>query len=215
MQVLAKNSKSGRRYLTQKSVLVEVAPTSYRDARPRKDAHGNILVWVVKPDGTLDKSRLCQIPMAYELTDPNPEAPAPAAPKVAGKRGRRPHQDKTWRGWAFSNPEFMDALLKEVKEQGCYLISATNYVTVGWGGRKLFVVYRSGVLAFDELPKYFLAFKSKKVAGRFSTVRLELRRVAADGMKLEFNRALRQHIQDFKSQTSPATTAAALPSDSK
>ena len=207
MQVLAKNSKGGRRYLTQKNVMVEVAPMSYRDNRARHDGHGNVLVWMVMASGELDKSRLVQIPMSYSLTDPNPE---PVVPRVPGKRGRRPHEDKTWRGWAYTHPELPKSLLDEAQAQGCYQVAATNYITVGWGGRKLFVVYRSGVLAFDELPKYCLAFKSKKVAGRFSPVRLELRRVVADGMKQEFVRAIRQYIADTKAETAPATRSLAV-----
>lgn len=200
MQVQAKNSKGGRRYLTQKNVLVEVAPMSYRDDRPRRDSLGNILVWMVTPSGELDKSRLVQIPFAYNLTDPNPPAPVP--PAEPGKRGRRAHPDKTWRGWAYSHPELPKAVLDEAQAQGCYRVAATNYITVGWGGRKLFVVFRSGVLAFDTLPKYCLAFKSKKVGGRFSPVRVELRRVVADGLKVELVRAIRQYIGDNKSDAS-------------
>ena len=208
MQILAKNSKGGRRYLTQKNVLVEVAPMSYRDDRPKRDGTGNILVWMVKVSGELDKSRLVQIPMAYSFIDPNPEPVA--EPKVPGKRGRRLHADKTWRGWAYSHPELPKSVLDEAQSQGCYQVSATNYITVGWGGRKLFVVYRSGVLAFDTLPKYCIAFRNKKVSGRFSPVRLELRRVVADGLKIELIRALRQYISDFKYEKSPDTKSSAL-----
>jgi hypothetical protein len=189
MQVLAKNSRGGRRYLTQKNVRVEVAPMSYKDDRPRRDGHGNILVWMVADNGELDKSRLVQIPMGYALVDPGHEK---------GKRGRRPHADKTWRGWAHTHPELPKSVLDEAQTQGCYHIAATNYITVGLNGRKLLVVFRSGVLGFDTLPRYFVAFKNKKVPGRFSPVRVELRKVVADGLRVELVRAVRQYIADFK-----------------
>lgn len=209
MMVLAKDSRGGRRYQTQKGVFVEVAPVSYRDDRPRKDSDGNILVWLVNERGELDKRRLVQIPGIYELTDPNP--PKELLPKEPGKRGRRPHADKTWRGWAFDHQDICQAVVTEAQTQGCYTVPATNYITVGWGGKKIFVVFRSGVLGFDDVPKYILAFRTKKVSGRFSPHRLELRKVIADGMRVELIRALRQHISDFKSQTQGVNKALTPP----
>jgi hypothetical protein len=176
---------------------------SQKDNRARRDGKGSILVWLVRDDGALDKSYLRSIPMSHPLTDPDPLPP--------GKRGRRVHQNKTWRGWAYDHPDVPEAVIKEAKDQGCYLGASANYITVGFGGRKLFVVFRSGVLGFNTLPKYCLAFKHKKVAGRFSSIRLPLRAVVADGLRIDIVRAIRQYIGDCKVDYSKAGEVFAMP----
>jgi len=92
-------------------------------------------------------------------------------------------------------------VVTEATGQGCYAVSAANYITLGWGGRKMFVVFRAGVLGFDEVSKYFVGFRVKNIGGRFSPHRLELRRVVADGMRVDLIKALRQHISEFKAAT--------------
>ena len=199
MEVAAKNTRGGRRYVTQKGVIVEVAPTSRNDDSPRRHKDGRVLVWVVNDAGVKD-STLAPIDANYTLIDHLPPEP-PAPPR---RRGREVHEDKTWRGWAYNHPEVPEAVLDEAKGQGCYLVAATNYITVGWGGRKVFVLFRSGVLGFDEVSKYFVAFSPQTAAGRFSVVRIELEAVIASGLRVEMLRALRQHLADFKGVVSRA-----------
>jgi hypothetical protein len=196
MKVLAKNTIGGRRYLTQKNVLVEVVAISKDDSRPRQAATGHILVWVVGDDGVTNTSRRVPIELSYQLTDPHPET----LPPRSHKRGRVFHDDKTWRGWAYPrlHRPLPEAVLKAARDRECYLKPTANYITIGWNGVKLFSVFRDGNVAFSKLPEYFLGFEHKTVASRFSPIRISLRRVLANGHRLDFIKAVEKLIDDYK-----------------
>jgi hypothetical protein len=211
MTILAKDSRGGRRYLTQKNVLIEVAPRSYKDDSPRRDSQGNVLVWIVNDRGEADKSILRQIPGSYPLIDPNPPE-TKQKPDSPRKRGRPKHENTPWRGWAYEKPEMCEAIISEAIAQGCYLKHSKNYISVGWGGRKVFVMFRNGVIGFNKIPKYFESYRTKQMTScRFCQYHMELRRVLADGMRENLIKDFRQYISDVKAATAVPSTRLYVP----
>jgi len=148
MIVKAKNAVPGQRYLTKKNILVEISSAPGRPGEPprarTRTKTGEILVHLVT-DGNADYEELIPVEALYELTAVEPTGP----PR---KRGRKPHGPSTWRGWAYKNPQVPAKLLKIASDSGFYLTSSVNYISVGFGGKTIFTVFRSGILGFKEHP---------------------------------------------------------------
>lgn len=170
-KIPASEARTGRRYYTAKGVHVEAAaPRGNGDPlKPDRDSEGNIFVWVVKPDGELDRSQRFPIPAGYALYDTTP-----VLPKEPGKRGRKVHLDKTWRSWAFENPNWGESILKLADGQKFTFRDSANYISVVWYNKKVLTIFRAGILGFGRnLPQEFQAYPVLHDQGAFCPQRIK------------------------------------------
>ncbi len=152
MWINAKSAKPGRRYTTRKGIIVEVQADP--DAKARsvttlwRDSQGQVYVFIVQPDGSLSSEYTRAKPYA-KLDDGRPVVRRPR-----GRRGPLPRGKKSpWRGWAYENQLFMEALVKEAKARHFLLVPAHHYFRVVFLGRTVCVMFRDGQIGFSEPPK--------------------------------------------------------------
>jgi len=185
MPVIAKKAQPGSRYRTAKGVVVEMAGDDKGRLR-QDDAGSTVLAFRVNDAGEIIARPLIPIPFAYPLI------------KVKRERVGRPlHKDKTWRGWAYKNPEYPRAVLRVCTEAGCYLKESANYLTVGHQGRTILAVFRSGQVGFKSLPQNaFVLYRPENIGGAFMPVRLNLNAVKLSRALPDFKDELTKYLQE-------------------
>jgi len=155
--VKCKHALPGKQYRTQKGILVEISNAKNPDKLGNPKAKfdrlsGRLLVHRVdEQTGKTDYANHVPVMLDYELEDGLDEETS----KRVHRRhpGRKPHGDKTWRGWALKNRDKAERILLLGQQRGLYVKSTANYYSMAWNGVLFFALYRNGDLAFPKMPK--------------------------------------------------------------
>ncbi len=189
MPILAKNAKPGKRYRTQKGVLVEVLRGKNGKVK-KDDRNGEIKVCWVNPEGQADLSPEAEygLEFGYRLNLVTYRGP-----------GKPRHKSKEWWGWAHENPTLPEFVLKTCVDAGYYTREASNYIVAGYEGRNYLAVFRSGNLGLRLNPKdFFTNLGVRKHATRFMSYRFSLGAVGAGKVEADFKEELAALLENFK-----------------
>lgn len=180
MLVKCEKAIPGKQYRTQRGVLVEISVGKEKNKYGHPLAQnepktGRVLVHRVdEQTKKVDYSTAIPIPLDYMLEDGLSKEESKKLHKL--HVGRKPHADKTWRGWAFKNRDWPESILSLSKGMNLFIKPTANYFSLSWNGFTFGAVYRNGDLAFPKQFKNIHDKLSKIPSADFCAYRLSLKK---------------------------------------